>query len=63
MTEKRLTVYELHEQLTQMIKQDMGNNTVELSVNYDHCDHIQKLGKIYWNDGFNWITLKGAKND
>ena len=61
MTNKRLTIRELHEILSQMIENDMGSNTVELSVNYDHCDHMQRLGKVYWNDGFNWITLKGLK--
>ena len=61
MTKKRFTVYELHEQLSQMIEQGHGMKIVELSVNYDNCDHIQKLGKIYWNDNFNWITLAGAK--
>lgn len=61
MTDKRLTVEDLYLELDEMIERGYGKQIVELSVNYDHCDHIQKLGKIKWNRGFNWITLEGVK--
>ena len=54
---KKITVGELIKELQTLPK----DKTVEVSVNYDHCDHIQKLSKIYPNPGFDWITLAGGK--
>jgi len=57
-----LTVEDLHEILNAIIKMGYGKKTVELSVNYDNCDHIQTLGEVHANtDNISWITLKGIK--
>ena len=61
MDEKKITVKELAFLLTNMVENGYGDKTVELSVNYNKCDHIQDLSKVHWNDGFKWITLTGGK--
>lgn len=61
MSEKKVTVKELAYQLKCLIENGYGDKTIELSVNYDNCDHIQDLSKVYWNKDFNWITLAGGK--
>ena len=62
MTETPLTVEELHKILTGIIEMGYGKKTVELSVNYDCCDHIQELGSVHTNTSdISWITLKGVK--
>ena len=59
MTEKRFTVGELIEELEKLPKQ----LTVELSVNYDNCNHIQPLGEVYSSKSkyIDWIVLMGVK--
>ena len=37
------------------------NLTVKLSVNYDHCDHIQNLKEVYHYNETPWVVLKGGK--
>jgi len=62
MSEVPLTVEDLHEILTGIIKMGYGKKTVELSVNYDNCDHIQELGSVHTNgETISWITLMGVK--
>lgn len=60
---KRITVKELCLQLFELVNKGHGDKTVELSVNYDHCDHIQPLGEVYVADSeiIDWITLRGGK--
>ena len=56
---KQYTVGELIKELEEIPK----NFKVELSVNYDNCDHIQPLKKIYVpnpeTEYIDWITLRG----
>lgn len=62
MTEKRLTVEDLYLELDELIERGYGKHTVELSVNYDHCDHIQPLKEVYVCKDckhIDWITLRG----
>lgn len=62
MTEKRVTVKELSDYLLDLIKEGYGDNTVELSINYDNCDHIQPLNEVYVCRDckyIDWITLRG----
>lgn len=59
MTKSDITVRELASYLLGLIDDGYGDKYVELSVNYDHCNHIQGLKRIHRNDGFNWITLDG----
>ena len=64
MTEKfkALTVDDLHEVTSALIKMGYGGKTVVLSVNYDRCDHLQDLGEVYSNgEDIGWVTLKGVK--
>ncbi len=38
--------------------------TVEVSVTYDNCEHIQPLGQVYFCEDckfIDWITLRGQK--
>lgn len=59
MDEKRFTVEELIRELEKLPK----HYTVEVSVTYDNCEHIQPLSKISYYDGrfIDWITLRGGK--
>ena len=62
MTEKGMTVRELTSYLLGLIEKGDGDKTVELSVNYDNCDHIQPLKEIYVCENckyIDWITLRG----
>lgn len=62
MTEKRVTVKELSDYLLDLIKEGYGDNTVELSINYDNCDHIQPLNEVHVCRDckyIDWITLRG----
>ena len=61
MTEKRFTVKELCSYLLDLIEEGHGGKTVRLSVNYDHCDHVQNLRDIHCFDTLDWITLTGGK--
>ena len=63
MKEDVFTVKELCSYLLDLIEDGHGDKKVEISVNYDHCDHIQGLKQVHRNDGFNWITLDGVKHD
>ena len=54
------TVRELCSYLLGFIENGDGDKIVQLSINYDHCDHIQRLRKIYNIDGLDWITLSGG---
>ena len=59
MTNEKFTVKELVYYLLGLIENGDGDKTVKLSVNYDHCDHIQKLRSIHNFEGIDWITLDG----
>jgi len=62
MSEVPLTVEDLHEILTGIVKMGYGKKTVKLSVEYDCCDHSQKLGSVHTNgETISWITLMGVK--
>lgn len=62
MTDSPLTVEDLHRILTGIIEMGYGKKTVELSVNYCNCDHIQELGEVRTNGSdISWITLRGLK--
>jgi len=61
MTEK-ITVKELAYNLSILIERGFGDYTVELSVNYDNCDHLQSLKEVYVCENCkytDWITLRG----
>lgn len=51
----KITVGKLIKELSKLPK----DKTVELSVNYDNCDHIQSLKRIYHNKDIDWIILSG----
>ena len=54
---------EENEMLDYIIESKVDDKTVELSVHYDNCDHIQPLGEVYVADSeiIDWITLRGGK--
>ena len=52
---KSLTVGELIKELSKLPQ----DKTVKLSVNYDHCDHVQTLKRAYYDEGISWIVLSG----
>ena len=58
-----VTVKELASYLLDLIDEGHGGKTVELSVHYDNCHHIQPLGEVYVTDSelIDWITLIGVK--
>ena len=62
MTDK-ITVRQLTSHLLHLIETGHGDKYVELSVNYDQCDHIQELGEVWCTDNelIDWITLRGKK--
>lgn len=60
MSDTKVTVRELCSYLLGFIENGDGDKIVKLSINYDHCDHIQKLRNIHNIDGLNWITLDGG---
>lgn len=55
--EKGMRVGELIQEL-EKIPED---KIVKLSVNWDHCDHVQTLKTVYHSDLFKWITLDGGE--
>lgn len=57
------TVRELASYLLGLIENGDGDKKVKLSVNYDHCDHIQDLKSIHCFDSIGWITLDGSENN
>ena len=62
MSEKCITVGELIKELEKLPK----DFTVEVSVTYDNCEHIQPLGQVYsYKDckHIDWITLRGKKSE
>ena len=62
MTKSNYTVKELASYLLDLIDEGYGNHTIDLSVNYDNCDHIQPLKQIYVCKDcktIDWITLRG----
>ena len=63
MTKKGMTVGKLIKELEKLDK----DKPVEISVNYDNCNHIQKLCSVYdFNDSYlgdGWVTLRGGKCD
>ena len=59
MSNGKFTVRELASYLLGLIENGHGDKTVKLSVNYDHCDHIQDLKSIHYFDSIDWITLDG----
>lgn len=62
MTEK-ITVKQLHKYLSELIKDGCEDYTIDVTVRYDNCEHIQPLGEICANISgtVNFITLRGAK--
>lgn len=58
-----MTVGKLIKKLEKLDK----DKPVEISVNYDNCNHIQKLCSVYdFNDSYfgdGWVTLRGGKCD
>ena len=54
-----ISVKELYNCLGSLIEQGDGDKTVQLLVNYDHCNHIQDLRSIHNFEGIDWITLDG----
>lgn len=66
MTEKKVTVNRLCTELHKLIDKGFGNKIVELSINYDNCDHIQPLNKIYAFENcerIDWIMLRGTGSE
>lgn len=63
MIKQGLTVGDLINELEKLDK----DKTVEVSVTYNGCDHIQKLCSVYdFNDSYfgnGWVTLIGGKCD
>lgn len=59
MTDKGMTIGELIKELEKLPK----HLTVKLSVNYDDCNHIQPLGRVYSlrSADIDWILLIGKK--
>ena len=60
MSEKCITVSELIKELEKLPK----DFTVEVSVRYDNCEHIQPLGQVYSCTNckhIDWIVLRGEK--
>ena len=51
----KMTVGDLIQELEKIPK----DKVVKLSVNWDNCDHIQSLTKVYHHDSLEWITLIG----
>ena len=51
----KITVGELIKELSRL----PSDKTVKLSVNYDHCDHMQNLTEVYCYEKIDWIVLKG----
>lgn len=35
------------------------NKTVDVSVRYDNCEHIQPLKEVNATEGIDWIVLRG----
>lgn len=62
MAKQGMTVGQLIKELEKLDK----DKPVEVSVNYDNCDHIQKLESVYdFNDSYfgdGWVTLIGGKH-
>ena len=52
----KMTVGDLIQELEKIPK----DKVVKLSVNWDNCDHIQSLTKVYHHDSLEWITLIGG---
>lgn len=59
MTEKQFTVEKLIKELEKLPK----HHTVELSVHYDNCHHVQPLSEIYSSESkyIEWIVLIGGE--
>ena len=60
-----ITVKELDKLLDDLIKKGYGDHTIELSVNYDRCNHVQELGNVWIPEpdgNIDWITLIGVKD-
>ena len=60
MTEQEMTIRELCSYLLGFIENGDGDKKVNVSVNYDHCDHIQKLKNIHNIEGLDLIILTGG---
>ena len=56
----KVTVNGLYDQLSDLIADGYGDKIVKLSINYDHCDHIQNLKEVYSFKELNWVTLLGG---
>ena len=58
-----VTVKQLHGYLSELIEDGCGDYTIDVSVRYDNCEHIQPLGEVSANISgtVDFITLRGAK--
>lgn len=56
----KVTVNDLYNQLSDLIADGDGDKIVKLSINYDHCDHMQNLKEVYSFKEINWVTLLGG---
>lgn len=54
----KVTVNDLYGELKKMIEKENGDKLIKLSVNYDHCDHLQDL-RAYSNECESWLLLMG----
>lgn len=61
MSTNKITVRELCSALLDIIEEGNGDKTVQVSVIYDNCEHIQDFGNITNIENIPWITLRGAK--
>lgn len=63
-TKEGMTVKQLCSTLLDLIEDGYSEHTIDLSVNYDNCNHIQPLREVYApkkDTGIDWIVLLGAK--
>ena len=60
----KYTVNELYNFLAMLIKEDYGEYKVKVSVNYDHCDHLQDLQGVWYDKSrdIEWIILDGGRD-
>lgn len=58
---KKITVEQLNSWLTKLIEDGCGHYTIDISVHYDNCDHIQPLDEVCANISgeVDFITLRG----
>ena len=47
------------EELIKELEKHPKDKTVEISVTYDNCEHVQPLKKVSATEGIEWIVLRG----